>query len=52
MTVALLRKLEQQLQEESSNYDTLLSYYEGAKRLQAMGLSLPPQMRQLELVLN
>lgn len=52
MTVALLRKLEQQLQEESSSYETLLSYYEGAKRLQAMGLSLPPEMRQLELVLN
>lgn len=46
------RALVAEIQQNQRQLKLLDAYYEGAKRLQAMGLALPPEMEKLALVIN
>lgn len=48
----ILRALLGKLSQGKRKRDRLEAYYEGAPRLKAMGLSLPPEMQALSLVVN
>ena len=49
---ALVKNLAEKISSGHSRQKTLDGYYEGSLRLEAMGLSLPPEMRQLTTVVN
>jgi hypothetical protein len=48
----ILRKLIYRIYRAQRPLDVLDAYYEGEKRLQALGLALPPEMHQLATVIN
>lgn len=48
----LLHALIHQIRQDSRRVKLLNAYYEGALRLQALGLSLPPEMDDLQTVIN
>lgn len=47
-----LRGLQTRLTDQAPRIRRHDGYYDGVKRLQALGLSLPPEMRQLQTVVN
>jgi hypothetical protein len=48
----ILRALEQRSTSLTSDLTVLNAYYDGEVRLAAVGISLPPEMRQLTTVIN
>lgn len=50
--LATLNGLIRKIQAFKPERDVLNAYYEGARRLQALGLSLPPEMDDLQVVIN
>ncbi|PZG20640.1 hypothetical protein C1J01_08885 [Nonomuraea aridisoli] len=52
LDVQILRKLIRRIQRNQRRLDTLDGYYEGERRLQALGLALPPELEQLATVIN
>lgn len=50
--VALLNELQKKHQALMPEYKTKEAYYDGQVRLQSMGLSLPPELSRLQVVVN
>lgn len=48
----LVRRLSESMTAMSTRQERLDAYYDGAVRLEAMGLALPPEMRKLTTVVN
>jgi hypothetical protein len=50
--LALVNKLNDQLNASSGDDERLGKYYQGAQRLEHIGLAVPPELRKFEMVVN
>ncbi|MFE3461361.1 phage portal protein [Nocardiopsis aegyptia] len=48
----VLRRLAGAVDKRLRKYTVLEAYYDGARRLQALGLALPPEMEDLQVIIN
>jgi hypothetical protein len=48
----LVHRLSRKIADRARRFRVLDAYYQGARRLQALGLSLPPEMEDLQVIIN